>query len=109
MFISLKGRLLLNIPRHANEKDNAPTTQVPNKKDSDVKQLIATTMTYQEKAEDFTDAMFDFDGICAADCDVNVSSTLTDTINTFKNKELVDDVNNLKPEDLDGAKFNVTL
>lgn len=63
MFINVGAGLLLKIPRHANEKDNAPTAQVPNKKDSDVKQLITTTMTYQEKAEEFADAMYNYDGI----------------------------------------------
>lgn len=50
MFINVKWGLLLNIPRHANEKDNAPTAQVPNKKDFDVKLLNCKTMITKEKA-----------------------------------------------------------
>lgn len=66
-------------------------------------------MTYQEKAEEFADTMFNFDGISAADTSVHISNTLTDSLNSFKNKELTDAVNNLKHEDLDGVKFDVTL
>lgn len=34
--------LLLNIPRHADEKDNTPTAQIPNKKDFDVNEKCPT-------------------------------------------------------------------
>ena len=33
IFINVAWGLLLNIPRHDDEKDNTPTAQIPNKKD----------------------------------------------------------------------------